>query len=177
MLQTKITYKDYKEINDLLLEEGFIRKDNYFLLPLPSHPKIQLKVEHHATEQYLQLLFPDNVTMDDCEAVNKVIQNLSKYLDGDIDDSKGQLGYDENGDKVFIYHGFDQWKDYIENAKHHSLEGQHVNVFHGDELLGRGILLTYNQERTHKQTTTCTLLTTTGEQYFVGDNLKIIGVM
>ncbi|MCD8510191.1 MAG: hypothetical protein LRY73_10185 [Bacillus sp. (in: Bacteria)] len=79
--------------------------------------------------------------------------------------------------KVFIYQRFSHWSEYINEAKHKSLEGQKVAIHHGEEVLGEGMLLSYKKvtdPASNSLFITCEIVTKEGEQSFFGENLEVI---
>ncbi|ADU31179.1 hypothetical protein [Evansella cellulosilytica] len=178
MLSVKITYKKEPNLHEFLEDLGFKNKNGIFVKKLSKISRKELKGQ--LDKDLLVLTFPENVTMDDCEQIYGLIKSIDDNLDCHIDDAKAHLGYDSEGNKVNVYHGFPSWTKYINKAKHRSLEGQRVVIFHGEEELGHGILLTYEEvvSDDHKiKSISCTLLTTSGEQSFFGEDLHLEPLM
>ncbi|MFA9555838.1 hypothetical protein ACERII_00825 [Evansella sp. AB-rgal1] len=179
MLKTKITYHENRLIPEFLKKLGFSTLNSEYKFPLSIRQGHSLVLQENQSLNEVVLSFPNYVSMEECSQIHNLIHEIVVHVNGKVDDTAALLGYDEYGQKVYIYHGFKQWKEYIEEAKFHSLEGQNVEVYHGDELLGRGLLLSYKKERVDEENTyiTCTVISTTGEQYFMGENLRIVGVI
>ncbi|MDQ0255425.1 hypothetical protein J2S74_002807 [Evansella vedderi] len=175
MLTTEVIYKKDGMLNTLLQSFGFHLNNGEYSLALPT-TKRKLKLIPYQDKKTLKLTFPENVSMKDCQIIYEIIYTLSEELQGNVKDENALLGYDNAGQKVFIYHGFPNWSDYINEAKHKSLEGQMVSVSHGEEILGEGMLLTYDKKEDTSNGTifiSCDILTKSGEQSFFGENIEV----
>lgn len=179
LLKTYISYNVQENLEEYLKDLGFIYKNEEYTLSLAKGTRKWLTIQHEEYLKRMTLSFPENVTMDDCHKIHVMIRQFVKDLDAVVDDTQAHLGYDEAENKVYIYHRFQSWAAYISKAKHRSLEGQRVAVFHGNEELGHGILLTYEEVKSddpsllNKGTISCTLLTSSGEQSFFGEDLHL----
>ncbi|SDZ01464.1 hypothetical protein SAMN05421736_10585 [Evansella caseinilytica] len=181
MLKVTITYTSPKMLYGHFSSLGFRYENNSYTLLSATRRDPLVTVTHLPDQKKVILAFPEDVTMEECEKIHNLIASTHSFMNGRLDDETAHIGYDERGKKVFIYRGFKAWFEYISAAKHKSMEGQLVAVFHGDERLGEGILLTYHKEAAtgngnaeNAPAVSCTIVTTTGEQRFFGDNLSLV---
>ncbi|UTR11139.1 hypothetical protein MM300_02065 [Evansella sp. LMS18] len=178
MLQVKISYSGEQMLYGILSALGFKYDNSRYSLKLSPKAGGPLVLTNHPADKEINLTFPEEVTMEDCIEINRIIEAIAGEIDGKVDDSEAHLGYDKDGNKKFIYHGFNSWAEFIDDARHKTLEGQKVAVKHGDEIMGEGILLTLDRAREGDKVKviSCTLVTTSGEQSFYGDDLQILPV-
>ena len=178
MLKVTINYSGKKMLYQCLTTLNFKFENSEYNLGLSLRAGGPLRLFHEPAKNRIQLTFPNEVTMEDCVKINGVINTLSKTIDGDVDDSKAHLGYDKNSNKIYIFNGFHNWAEFIDEAKHKSMEGQKVAIKHGGNTLGEGIMLTFNKSSSdnNSKITNCTLITKSGEQSFYGDDLKVLPI-
>ena len=137
--------------------------------------KSNLKIVHHNKEKYWFISFPAELSFQEFETIHEFILNLKSICyNAKVQDSRAFIGYLKDGSEAYIYHRFDEWKEFILSAKHRSMEGQKVEVFDGETQLGAGILLDYQvKENNTFQIISATLLTKYGEQIFSSNQLSI----
>ncbi|MBU9721808.1 MULTISPECIES: hypothetical protein [Bacillaceae] len=178
MLTATVSYKGQPMLYSLLSSHGLTYNNNMYTLELSNKAGGQLKVINSLENNTIELQFPQEVAMEDCQNIYNIISHIADHTEGSVHDSNAHIGYDEAGNKVFIYHGFSVWTDFIDKAKHKSLEGQKVAVYYGDDIIGEGILLTYKRKQVSsnkkEDVLSCTLVTTEGEQTFHGENMEIV---
>lgn len=173
MLNVNIYYEGNPDIETAFQKADFSkgRKGWFFEKKLSKKLESVLAEFHEETYSY-QLTFSGSLTFEDYELIHEAIDILAKELPAEIDDKKALMGYLENGEKAFIYHQWKEWKAYLLQAKHVSMEGQKIEVKKGEDSW-QGILLHYSSHIKNDKfrVTECTVLGTDGEVRVQGDEL------
>ncbi|MBU9713252.1 hypothetical protein [Evansella tamaricis] len=180
MLSVIIKYTGEKMFFSYISTLGFSYDQNSYRLALSKRAGGPVVLTHQPELKKLILQFPKEVTMEDCKTINEIITSITNEIKGDVDDQGAHIGYDKHGKEIYIYHGFYKWSDFINKAKHRSLEGHKVSVLHGENELGEGILLTYERRKISNDQrgdiVSCTLITKEGEQSFYGEAIEVIPI-
>jgi len=158
---------------------GFKLNDDHYIKELKSDAFI-VKAIHYNDLNIVELSCKDEVSFDGCKELNETIIQLAEKLSATIDDQEAMLGYNAEGRPAFLFNGFRSWCEFLDQAGHRSLEGHKVECFDGDVLLGRGIFM-YSDISTKdahgkSKIPSCTIISSEGEETFLGDQLKIIPV-
>ncbi|UCZ51976.1 hypothetical protein LGQ02_14095 [Bacillus shivajii] len=176
MLNATITYKDKIHFYETIAPLNCKFDGTNYFKQLSNQSTRKITISHDEESHKILFSLPNEVSFEECQKANTIIRFIADNVQGEIDDERAQLGYDEEGKPVYIYHRFEHWVEFIDEAKHRSLEGQKVAVLHGKEILGEGLLLTFKKEQpiddSSQPVISCTLLTTDGEESFYGE-LKV----
>ncbi|MCE7794890.1 hypothetical protein K8O68_21100 [Salipaludibacillus sp. CUR1] len=179
MLVVRLNYKTESGVFPVLSKYGFQFKGNAYEKNLKS-AAFSVVMTHKNDEKVLEAVCEDEISFDGCKELYALIAHLSEHLQAEVDDKEAMLGYDSEGRPAYLYHGFTAWREFINKAKHRSMEGFTVEVFDGKKLLGRGILIqsdvSSRTKQGQKQTPFCTIISSEGEETFLGDHLNIIPV-
>ncbi|WP_096199002.1 hypothetical protein [Bacillus sp. FJAT-45350] len=173
MLKVNITYISAEEAITYLESIATKVENDTYIIPL--HPKGDFTVTNYKKEQMFTIIFSNELEFEQLEQINLVIQQIGAHCkNGLIDDSKAFVGYLDDGESAYIIKRFGEWRRFILEAKHKSMEGQKVAVYDNQNELGTGLLLGYSLKEgidfnVHK----VTLLTASGEQTYDGTHLTV----
>lgn len=179
MLKIRMHYAKEDGIFPILSNYGFKLKDNYYIKELKADSFI-VKAIHFNDTKIIELSCNDEISFDGCKELHETIIQVAEKLSATIDDQEAMLGYDAQGKQAYLINGFQSWSEFLHQAGHRSLEGHKVECFDGDVLLGRGIFLRSDiatkDAEDNPKIPSCTIISSEGEETFLGDQLKIIPV-
>ncbi|WP_078555226.1 hypothetical protein [Bacillus alkalicellulosilyticus] len=134
-----------------------------------------ISVEHNAENHKVKISFQIPQELLDLDEVHSYISELINKADvNEVDETNAHLGYLKSGEPASIISRFSQWKSFLLDAKHRSMEGQKVEIFEGNKVLASGILVQYEvADNDQFQVTKATLLTTFGERTFSSNSMVI----
>ncbi|MFN7251790.1 MAG: hypothetical protein ACK4M9_13465 [Anaerobacillus sp.] len=174
MLQVTFYYEGEHSIFELLSELKFKYDNGTYVLNASTYTAV---IVHDAANKKLLLTFSKELSFDQYKSLHKVIKTIAENISASVDDHLALMGYLGDGSEAFIFNGWSHWMIFLEDAKHVSMEGQKVQVFNNDVLLGEGILMAFQKDKTVKEDfriIECLLITKNGERTLLGDHLKII---
>lgn len=125
----------------------------------------------------LSLEFSGELSFEQYKELHLIVSTIATKIQADVNDEAAFMGYLDDGSEVFIYNNWGNWLQFIEGAKHVSMEGQKVQLFNGKELLEEGILIEAVKDKSSQnefRLLKCTIITKNGEKTIRGDNLKVV---
>ncbi len=176
MLQVIFKYEGEQPIFETLRELNFKYSDGNYVLK-NKELAYSLSIENDATTKKLVLQFPKELSFEQYKHIHKIIRLIAEKLVAIIDDHLALMGYLEDGKEAYIYHGWNQWVQFLEGAKHVSMEGQKVQVYDDQLLIAEGILIDAVKNEASNddfKIIQCTVITKDGEKALMGEDLKII---
>jgi hypothetical protein len=176
MLQVTFTYEGEQPIFETLRELQFKYSDGSYVLNEKKFA-YTAKIDNDAQNKKLVLQFSKELSFEQYKHIHKIIRTIAENIHAEIDDELALMGYLENGEEAFIFHGWSSWMRFLEGAKHVSMEGQKVQVYNEQLLVGEGILIEAVKDEISNddfQIVQCTVITIDGEKSILGENLKII---
>lgn len=177
-LLTTVIYLNNNNFNfDIEFNQISKENDDQYSILSKKEAKIGTIIREQSS---IKFEYGKNLSMDDYEIIHNCIMHVHNLVGGRIDDSNSLLGYLENGEGAYIITNWEEWYAFLHKARYKTMEGQKVKVLDagGDEL-GSGLLTDYKIDRDSDVSfvvNECTLITTSGEQTFYGDYLKIVPV-
>ncbi|WP_078579755.1 hypothetical protein [Salipaludibacillus agaradhaerens] len=171
MLTVTFSYSTIRGISPILFDHGFTFHDDHYRKTLTSAP-IDIVFKHHNSDHNLILTCEDDIPFNCCKELYYLVDELATDLSAKIDDKKALLGYDQQGEPAYLYHGFQKWANYIDKARQRSMAGTNVEIWQYNKRLARGILVPPTVDNTDSYT----LITSEGEQIFSGDSLTVYPV-
>ncbi|WP_416151274.1 hypothetical protein ACM26V_09990 [Salipaludibacillus sp. HK11] len=176
MLKVRLNYKKEDGIFPILSNYGFKLNEDHYIKKLNADSFI-VKVTHSNDTKTIEITCKDEVSFDGCKELHHTITQVAEKLSANIDDQEAMLGYNAQGLPAYLINGFQSWCEFLEQAGHRSLEGHKVECFDGNVLLGRGLFLKSDiatKDALDKpKIPSCTIITSEGEETFLGDQLKI----
>lgn len=176
MLQVTFNYSGEQLIFETLRTLQFKYVDGNYELNDQTN-RYTATIENDSSNQKLLLFFSQELSFDQYKCLHKLINSIATKFDAEVDDHLALMGYLEDGSKAYIYHGWKEWQFFLEKAKHVSMEGQKVQVYNEQLLVGEGILVdTITDEVCTEEfrVIQCTIVSKSGENTIMGENLKII---
>lgn len=176
MLKVFLRYKGEQPIFETLRLLSF--KYNNGIYRFSSTTKdYTISVLNNASNEELEVSFSGELSFDQYKEIHAIINKLATELHAIIDDHQAFMGYLKDGEKAFLIHNWNEWMYLLEKAKHTSMEGQKVQVYQNQLLIGEGILLnsTYNKSIPNEfQIIECSIISKDGEKVFSGNGLRIV---
>lgn len=170
MLEVCITPNKIDQFTTLLHQFQFTFYDESYRL---YHDKVGL-ISVVPSHKSFYFHFFDQEKMEHFQEIHTLLAEIIQLSEATYDDHKAFLGYLEDGSKTYILTNWHKWLDYLNEAKHISMQGQLVKLFSQEyKLLSEGLLLSFENNNTPFTVTACTLITANGEQFFQGDSLII----
>ncbi len=127
-----------------------------------------------AKDENIEFSIHPQLEMSQYEVLREVILENLAANEGELDESGCQLGYLANGEPAYLIKNWEPWKEFLMKAKLRTLEGQNVMLKNeSGEELGNGLLAEYTTESEPFRITSCTIITTFGEQKFEGAALIV----
>ncbi|WP_142383515.1 hypothetical protein [Bacillus sp. T33-2] len=115
-----------------------------------------------------------HLSLEEFQVLHDGIVSISEATGAEIDETKCQLGYLQNGDKAYLISNWDDWKQFLVSAKLKTLEGQNVIVKkENGEQLGAGLLAEFTTAVNPFRITSCTLITLFGDKKIEGTQLTV----
>ncbi|WP_280769280.1 hypothetical protein [Salipaludibacillus daqingensis] len=179
MLKVLLYYKKENGIYPILSKFGFKLNEDHYIRELKADSFI-VKAIHNNTAKVVEFSCKDEVSYDGCKEMHEMITHIAENLNAKIDDSDAMLGYNAEGNPTYLVHGFQSWSEFLDQAGHRSLEGHKVECFDGKVFLGKGIFISSDMAtkdiNENPKIPSCTIISSEGEETFLGDKLKIIPV-
>lgn len=174
LLQVTFYYEGEQSIFELLSELQFKYDNGVYVLNASTYAA---KIVHEAANKKLLLTFSKELSFDQYKSLHKLIKTIAEATAASVDDHLALMGYLGDGSEAFIFNGWSKWMIFLEDAKHVSMEGQKVQVFNKDILLGEGILMAVQKDKTVTEDfriIECSIITKIGEKTLQGDHLQIV---
>ncbi|OIJ10461.1 hypothetical protein BKP37_18155 [Anaerobacillus alkalilacustris] len=178
MLEVILTYKGFQPIFETLRGLQFKYNEGVYVLDEQTTNYTATIINDTSNDQ-LKLQFSKELSFEQYKHLHKIIKIIVESIQAKVDDHQALMGYLDNGNEAYIYHGWSAWVQFLEGAKHVSMEGQKVQVYENQLLLGEGILVESTKAESTNDDfyiTECKLITHNGEQTFTGEQLKIIAI-
>lgn len=177
MLQVTLNYSGEQPIFETLRDLHFKYINGSYILN-DKNLMYNLEINNNAKDKKLIMQFSKELSFDHYKQIHKIIKIITEKIEViGVDDSLASMGYLENGEEAFIYHGWSSWVQFLESAKHVSMEGQKVQVYNEQLLVAEGILIEANKDEVANEDfriVQCTVITKQGEKSIMGENLRII---
>jgi uncharacterized ubiquitin-like protein YukD len=174
LLRVTFYYEGEQSIFELLSGLQFKYDNGVYVLNASTYTA---KLIHEAANKKLILTFSKELSFEQYKSIHKLIKTIAEAIAASVDDHLALMGYLGDGSEAFIFNGWSNWLIFLEDAKHVSMEGQKVQVFNKDVLLGEGILMDIQKDKTVTEDfriIECSIITKSGERTLQGDHLQII---
>ncbi|MCT8140420.1 hypothetical protein H1D32_23610 [Anaerobacillus sp. CMMVII] len=174
MLHVTFLYDGNQPVFETLRRLKFKYENNIYVLTELGY---KATINHDSTAKKLHLTFSKELSFEQYKHLHKMIKSIAENIHATVDDHLALMGYLEDGNEAYIYHGWNKWMQFLEGAKHVSMEGQKVQVFNETQLLAEGILLELEKDEDtidEFKIIKCTIITKTGEKTLTGEHLRII---